>query len=122
MNLNNTYAIAIIVSGGILLAATIPSLAGPGNGNNPGECYDNWIAWCGEKTSGYPNCYTESMEYCDGIHKASLSRIPAAKVNSMKTNALRKAERANARPAAPVVHPDRSRKCSTRCVFLTVPQ
>lgn len=122
MNLNNTYAIALIVSGAILLAVTIPSLAAPGNGSNLGECYDNWIIWCDERTAGYPDCYAESMDYCDGVHNVSLSLIPAEKVNALRAGALRKAKRATTRMAAPAVQPVFKKRCSSRCVFFTVPQ
>ncbi|GAB2183225.1 hypothetical protein [Roseibium sp. LAB1] len=109
MNFKNTYTIALLVSGGILLATTISSQAGPSNGSSLGECYNNWISWCNDKTSGYPNsCYGESMDHCDGIHKSSMTQLPGFKVQSMRTNALRKAKRTNTRLVAPVVQPVRT--------------
>ncbi len=109
MKLNNTYAIAALVSCGILIAATVTSHAGPSNGSNLGECYNNWITWCNEKTSGYPNsCYGDSMDHCDGIHKASITQIPGVKAKSMRSNALRKAKRANVRMVPPTVQPARA--------------
>jgi hypothetical protein len=109
MKLNNTYAIALLVSGGILLSTTISSQAAPSDGSNLGECYNNWISWCNEKTSGYPNsCYGESLDHCDGVHKASMTQIPGYKAKTMRTNALRKAKRTNTRLVAPVVRPVRT--------------
>ncbi|MHA7772118.1 hypothetical protein [Roseibium sp. M-1] len=109
MKLNNTYAIAALVSCGILLSTTMASQAGPSNGSNLGECYNNWISWCNDKTSGYPNsCYGESMDHCDGIHKASMTQIPGLKVQSMRASALRKAKRDNVRIVAPTVQPVRN--------------
>ncbi|POF31737.1 hypothetical protein [Roseibium marinum] len=108
MKINNTYSIALIVSGGILLASTMTSMAGPSNGSNLRECYNNWISWCNEHTAGFPNsCYGESMDRCDGIHKASVSGLTGLKVNSMKSTALRKAKRANTPLVAPTVQPVR---------------
>ncbi len=106
MNLKNTYSIALIVSGSIFLASTMTSFAGPSNGSNLGECYNNWITWCNDKTSGYPNsCYGEGMDHCDSIHKASMTQIPGFKVKSMRATALRKAKRSNAQLVAPAVQP-----------------
>ena len=108
MTINKTYPIAIIISGSILIASTISSVAGPGNGSSLGECYNNWISWCNDHTSGYPNsCYGESMDHCDGVHQASMTQIPGYQVKSMKSNAMRKAKRSNVRLVAPAVQPVR---------------
>ncbi|PVB61051.1 hypothetical protein [Labrenzia sp. 011] len=107
MIFKNTYTIALVVSGSVFLASTMTSMAGPGNGSNLGECYNNWISWCNEHTAGYPNnCYGESLNRCDKIHKA-MSTLPGYKVNSMKSTALRKAKRANTTLVAPTVQPVR---------------
>jgi len=104
----NTYAIAALFSCGIFLSTTIASHAGPSNGSNLGECYNNWITWCNDKTSGYPNsCYGESMDHCDSIHKAGMTQIPGLKVQSMRAAALGKAKRANSRVVAPSPQPVR---------------
>jgi hypothetical protein len=109
MKLNNTYAIAALVSCGILVSTTLASHAGPSNGSNLGECYNNWITWCNDKTSGYPNsCYGDSMDHCDSIHKAGMTQIPGFKVQSMRATALRKAKRADVRLTAPSVQPVRT--------------
>ncbi|WP_299816702.1 hypothetical protein [uncultured Roseibium sp.] len=107
MIFKNTYSIALVVSGSILLATTMSSMAGPSDGSNLGECYNNWISWCNDKTSGYPNsCYDESLDRCDGIHSA-ISVIPANKVKSLKSSSLRKAKRANTTLVTPTVQPIR---------------
>ncbi|TYC65274.1 hypothetical protein FMN63_22930 [Stappia sp. BW2] len=109
MKLNNTYAIALVVSGSILVGTTISSQAAPSDGSNLGECYNNWISHCNATTSGYPNsCYGESLDHCDGVHGASMTQIPGYKAKTMRTKALRKAKRTNARLVAPVVQPARS--------------
>ncbi|WP_428686853.1 hypothetical protein [Roseibium sp.] len=106
MNLKNTYTIAFLVSSGIFLASTMTSFAGPSNGSNLGDCYNNWITWCNDHTSGYPNnCYGDSMDHCDSIHKASMTEIPGFKVKSMRASALRKAKRANVKLVTPTVQP-----------------
>lgn len=108
MIFNNAYGIAIVVSAGIFLGATVASKAGPSDGSNLGECYNNWITWCNDHTSGYPNsCYGESLDHCDGVHKASIAQIPGGQVKSMKSTALRKAKRSNVRLVAPKIQPVR---------------
>ncbi|MCX2722215.1 hypothetical protein [Roseibium salinum] len=107
MRFNNTYTIAALVAGGILVATTITSQAGPSDGSNLGDCYNNWISYCNAETSGYPNsCYTESMDHCDAVHK-SISEMPGAKLKSVKTSALRKATRSDTRLIVPAVQPVR---------------
>jgi hypothetical protein len=108
MKLINTYTIALVVSGGIFFGATMTSQAGPGNGSTLGDCYNNWITWCNDHTSGYPNnCYGDSLDHCDSVHKTGMTQIPGYQVKSMKTNALRKAKRSNARLVTPTVQPVR---------------
>lgn len=108
MILKNTYVIALSVSAGIFFSATAISNAGPSDGNSLGDCYNNWITWCNDHTSGYPNsCYGESLDHCDEVHSANISVIPGYQVKSMKTKALRKAKRSNARLVAPQVQPVR---------------
>ncbi|CTQ51629.1 hypothetical protein LP7551_00141 [Roseibium album] len=108
MKLNNTYTIALVVSGSIFFASTMISQAGPSDGSTIGDCYNNWITWCNDKTSGYPNsCYGDSLDHCDSVHKASMTQIPGYQVKSMRTNALRKAQRSNARLSTPKVQPVR---------------
>lgn len=108
MKLSNTFIGTLAVAGIMSVAATTSSNAGPSDGSTLGECYNNWISWCNEHTAGYPNsCYGESMDHCDGVHSASLAKIPGYQVKTMKTNSLRKAKRANAKLVTPTVTPVR---------------
>ena len=87
-----------LTAGALFLGASALSAnAGPGMGNSLGECYNNWIGWCNEKTSGYPNsCYTKSLRKCDQAHKNKSSAIPPKQLDAMKTASLRKAKRVEA--------------------------
>lgn len=96
-SLTRSAACAFTASAMLLGASTLSASAGPGMGNNLGECYNNWIGWCNDKTSGYPNeCYTKSLKKCDQTHKARSSTIPPAQLEAMKSASLRKAKRVEA--------------------------
>lgn len=65
-NLTKTAALTLAAGSLLLGASTLGASAGPGMGSSLGECYNNWINWCNEKTSGYPNsCYDKSLKKCD---------------------------------------------------------
>ncbi|MBD8893956.1 hypothetical protein [Roseibium litorale] len=96
-SLTRSAAFALTAGAMLFGATTLPASAGPGMGNSLGECYNNWIGWCNEKTSGYPNdCYTKSLKMCDQKHKQRSSAIPPAQLEAMKSTSLRKAKRVEA--------------------------
>lgn len=96
-SLTRSAAFALTAGAMLFGATTLPASAGPGMGNSLGECYNNWINWCNEKTSGYPNsCYDKSLKKCDQTHKANSSAIPLDQLQAMKAASLRKAKRVEA--------------------------
>ncbi|MTH97958.1 hypothetical protein [Roseibium sp. RKSG952] len=104
-----TLALSITSAGLLSAAASVSAFAGPSTGSSLGECYNNFINYCNEHTTGYPNnCYEESLNLCDQTHSAAISTIPAYKVQAMKKASLRQAKPARAQLKAPVLQPART--------------
>jgi len=76
MNFNNTYGIAAIVAGGILIATTMSSENGQFAESRLGDCQST-ASLCAEGTAGHPGtCSNGNLKLCDDIRKAGEARPP----------------------------------------------
>ncbi len=97
MHLRKTLTTTAAAAAALIAASTISAQADPSDGASLGECYTNWVSYCNEATSGYPNsCYGDNLDRCADVHRASMSTIPAHKLKSMKYHSMRKAKRSAA--------------------------
>jgi uncharacterized membrane protein len=94
MSYLRSIAVTLAAAGSLVAASSMTaSAAGPGMGSNLGDCYNIWVGWCNDHTSGYPSdCYGKSLDKCDQEHAKSSSAIPGATLKAMKTTSLRKAK------------------------------
>ncbi|MFD1694900.1 hypothetical protein [Roseibium aestuarii] len=102
--------IALIATGSLIAASSLSAQAasGPGMGASLGNCYDIWINYCNENTSGYPNkCYGESLDMCDAHYKKSSTPLPPKTMKDLKAASLRHVKPAAAKTSFAPVKPTR---------------
>lgn len=75
MNFNNTYAIAALVAGGILLVTTMTSTDSPRTESNLGDCRSTAAFRCSDKTDSFPDrCNGENTIRCNDGRKTIIVR------------------------------------------------
>ncbi|WP_269581403.1 hypothetical protein [Roseibium sp. Sym1] len=76
MNFNNTYAIAALVAGGILLVTTMTSTESPRTESNLGDCRGTAAFRCDDETISFPDsCDGENTIRCNDGRKTIIVRV-----------------------------------------------